>query len=106
MVDPLRISLDATVELGRDVTLYPGTMLQGACRIGSGADIGPDAHLVDTVVGDGARVVQTVATKATIGAGATVGPWAALGPGDDVAAGVRTGPHYAGSHTGSADPSR
>ncbi len=106
MLDPDRIHLDATVDLGRDVTLYPGTMLQGACRIGAGADIGPDAHLVDTVVGDGARVVQTVATRSTIGAGASVGPWAALGPGDEIGAGVTTGPHYAGANTGSADRSR
>ncbi len=101
MVDPDRTHLDATVDLGRDVTLYPGTMLQGTCRIGADADIGPDTHLIDTVVGDGARVTQTVAVKATIGAGAVVGPWASLGPGDEVAGGVTTGPHYARPKTGS-----
>ena len=101
LVDPDRTHLDATVDLERDVTLYPGTMLQGACTVGAGADIGPDAHLVDTVVGAGATVRQTSATRATIGAGASVGPWAALGPGDDVAPGVVTGPHYAGPNTAS-----
>ncbi len=106
MVDPDRIHLDATVELEHDVTLYPGTMLQGACRVGAGADIGPDAHLVDTVVGDGARVGHTVATRSVIGAGANVGPWAVLGPGDEIGAGVTTGPHYAGANTGSADRTR
>jgi bifunctional UDP-N-acetylglucosamine pyrophosphorylase/glucosamine-1-phosphate N-acetyltransferase len=102
LVDPSRTHLDATVDLGRDVTLYPGTMLQGTCRIGRGADIGPDAHLIDTVVGAGARVVQTVAVKATVGTGANVGPFAALGPGDEVPAGLTTGPHYAGPNTGPA----
>ncbi len=102
LVDPSRTHLDATVDLGRDVTLYPGTMLQGTCRIGRGADIGPDTHLIDTVVGSGARVVQTVAVKATIGVGANVGPFAALGPGDEVPAGLTTGPHYAGPNTGPA----
>ena len=102
LVDPDRTHLDATVDLGRDVTLYPGTMLQGACTVGNGADIGPDAHLTDTAVGAGARVVQTVAVKATIGDGASLGPWAALGPGDEVASGVTTGPHYAGANTGAA----
>ena len=101
MVDPERIHLDATVTLDRDVTLYPGTMLQGTCTVGAGADIGPDAHLIDTAVGAGARVVQTSAMKAVIGHGAVVGPWAALGPGDEVASGVSTGPHYAGANTGS-----
>ena len=99
LVDPDRTHLDATVRLERDVTLYPGTMLQGTCEVGAGADIGPDSHLIDTVVGAGARVTQTVAVKATIGADATVGPWTALGPGDEVASGVSTGPHYAGPNT-------
>ncbi len=99
LVDPARTHLDATVTLERDVTLYPGTMLQGTCRIGAGADIGPDTHLVDTEVGPGAHVVQTVGVKAIIGSGATVGPWGALGPGDEVASGVTTGPHYAGANT-------
>ena len=99
LVDPDRTHLDATVRLDRDVTLYPGTMLQGTCDIGAGADIGPDSHLIDTVVGAGARVTQTVAVKATIGAAASVGPWTALGPGDEVAPGVSTGPHYAGPNT-------
>ena len=96
LVDPDRTYLDATVTLDRDVTLYPGTMLQGRCQIGAGADVGPDSHLTDTQVGEGARVLHTSATKAVIGARAVVGPWAALGPGDEVAPGVVTGPHYAG----------
>ncbi len=102
LVDPDRTHLDATVRLDRDVTLYPGTMLQGDCRIGAGADIGPDSHLVDTVVGPGATVSQTVAVRAVVGSGAVVGPWGALGPGDRIAPGVVTGPHYAGPNTAPA----
>lgn len=98
-VDPVATSVDATVELERDVTLYPGVVLQGRCTIGSGAEIGPGSHLVDTVVGPEAVVRTTFAERASIGARAVVGPWAALGPGDDVPAGHVTGPHYAGSAT-------
>jgi len=96
MVDPDQTYVDATVELGRDVTVYPGTMLRGACVVGEGCDIGPGAHLTDTVVGARATVTQTVADRARIGDDAVVGPWAALGPGDEVPAGRVTGPHYAG----------
>lgn len=102
-VDPEQTYVDATVRLDRDVTIYPGTMLQGTCTVGAGADIGPGCHLVDTTVGAGAHLLQTAAVKATIGDGATVGPWASLGPGDDVAAGVSTGPHYAGPNAAPAD---
>jgi bifunctional UDP-N-acetylglucosamine pyrophosphorylase/glucosamine-1-phosphate N-acetyltransferase len=94
-VDPEQTYVDATVELGRDVTVYPGTMLRGRCVIGAGCDVGPGAHLADTVVGARAHITQTVADRARIGDDTVVGPWAALGPGAEVPAGQVTGPHYA-----------
>jgi bifunctional UDP-N-acetylglucosamine pyrophosphorylase/glucosamine-1-phosphate N-acetyltransferase len=94
MLDPERTYIDVTVELGRDVTLFPGTLLQGRTVVGEGSEIGPDTRLVDTVVGAGARVEMSVARDAEIGAGAVVGPFAALEPGDQVNPGTRTGPFY------------
>jgi bifunctional UDP-N-acetylglucosamine pyrophosphorylase/glucosamine-1-phosphate N-acetyltransferase len=41
MLDPRQTFIDVTVRLGRDVTLYPGTVLQGDTEIGDGCDIGP-----------------------------------------------------------------
>jgi bifunctional UDP-N-acetylglucosamine pyrophosphorylase/glucosamine-1-phosphate N-acetyltransferase len=95
MLDPARTYVDASVVLEPDVTLFPGTMLQGRTVIGAGAEIGPDSRLVDCVVGEGARVEQTVGRRAEIGAGAVVGPFAALEPGTNIAPGVVTGPFYA-----------
>jgi len=96
LVDPEQTYIDATVQLGRDVTVYPGTMLRGACVVGEGCDLGPAAHLTDTTVGARATVHHAVAERASIGDDAVVGPWAALGPGDEVPSGAVTGPHYAG----------
>ncbi len=94
MIDPLRTYIDATVRIAPDVTLFPGTMLQGNSVIGAGAEIGPDCRLVDTVVGEGACVENSVARSAHIGAGAVVGPFAVLEPGSKIAPGVRTGPGF------------
>ena len=94
MVDPTRTYVDTTVTIGADVTLFPGTLLQGRTVIGEGAEIGPDVHLVDTVVGPGARVQHTVARDAEVGADASVGPYAVLSPGDEVPDGAVTGPFY------------
>src|SRR5437763_2278955 len=52
MLDPERTYIDASVDLAADVTLFPGTMLQGATRVAAGADIGPDSRLVDCEVGE------------------------------------------------------
>jgi bifunctional UDP-N-acetylglucosamine pyrophosphorylase/glucosamine-1-phosphate N-acetyltransferase len=96
MLDPERTAIDATVTLGRDVTLYPGTMLQGHTAVGAGAEIGPDTRLVNCVVGPGAVVANSVGHDAEIGAAAHVGPFASLEPGSSVGEGVTTGPFYTG----------
>jgi bifunctional UDP-N-acetylglucosamine pyrophosphorylase/glucosamine-1-phosphate N-acetyltransferase len=96
MLDPRQTFIDVTVELGRDVTLYPGTMLQGRTSVGDGCELGPDTRLVDCRVGADAVVRNTVGEHADIGAGARVGPFAHLGPGSVVEANASTGPFYTG----------
>jgi bifunctional UDP-N-acetylglucosamine pyrophosphorylase/glucosamine-1-phosphate N-acetyltransferase len=105
MVDPERAYVDATVELAPDVTLFPGTILQGRTVVGPGAELGPDTRLVDCVVGPGATVAQTVGRDAEVGAGARVGPFAVLEPGAQVPADARTGPFYTAAAADGADPS-
>jgi bifunctional UDP-N-acetylglucosamine pyrophosphorylase / glucosamine-1-phosphate N-acetyltransferase len=91
MTDPARVYLDTTVALAPDVQLLPGTMLSGRTVVGAGSVIGPDTQLVDTVVGAGAVVRQTVARESEIGDGATVGPYVSLRPGTRLAAGAHVG---------------
>jgi bifunctional UDP-N-acetylglucosamine pyrophosphorylase/glucosamine-1-phosphate N-acetyltransferase len=96
MLDPRQTFIDVTVQLGQDVTLYPGTILQGRCLVGDGCEIGPDARLVDCVVGPGARIENSVARDAEIGERAVVGPYAVLEAGTHVAPGSTTGAFYTG----------
>ncbi len=95
MLDPSRTYIDATVRLGTDVTLFPGTMLQGDCEVGDGSEIGPDTRLVGTRVGRDAVVEKAMARDAVVGDGARVGPFAVLDAGAEVSAGAVTGPFYA-----------
>jgi len=88
MLDPKSTYLDSTVELAEDVTLYPGTLLQGTTRVAAGSEIGPGTHLVDCVVEPRAQVRSTSAEQVTIGEDARVGPWAWLAPGTVVAPGA------------------
>ncbi len=96
MFDPRQTFIDVTVDLGRDVTLYPGTILQGRTVIGDGCEIGPNTRLVDCVVGDDATVANSVGMEAEIGRGAEVGPFAYLEAGAAVGESARTGPFYTG----------
>ena len=84
MLDPERTYIDASVDLGTDVTIFPGTMLQGATTVGDHAEIGPDARLVDCTVGEEAVIEYTVGREAVIGARARVGPFVSLTPGTKV----------------------
>jgi bifunctional UDP-N-acetylglucosamine pyrophosphorylase/glucosamine-1-phosphate N-acetyltransferase len=92
MWDPERTYVDASVHLEPDVVLLPGVILQGDCRVGAGAEIGPDCHLADTVVGEGAMVTKSTAVRADIGPHARVGPFCSLGPGAEVAPGTLVEP--------------
>ena len=94
MFDPANTFIDTTVEVGRDVTLLPGTILQGSTRIGDGCEIGPNTRLVDCVVGSRSRIEEAAGRQATVGADAVVGPYAVLEPGTEVRDAVRTGPFY------------
>ncbi len=91
VLDPATTWVHAGVDLAEDVTLLPGTSLEGATSIARGATIGPDTTLIDVEVGEDARVLRTHAELAVIGAGATVGPFAYLRPGSDLGERVHIG---------------
>jgi bifunctional UDP-N-acetylglucosamine pyrophosphorylase / glucosamine-1-phosphate N-acetyltransferase len=93
MWDPASTYVDAEVELAEDVSLLPGTIVKGTCRIEAGAQIGPNALLVDVQVGARAQLGAIHATGVRIGEDAVVGSFSVLGPGTVVAPGERIEPH-------------
>jgi len=81
VIDPDHTYVDVDVVVGAETELLPGTILEGTTSVGSGARIGPSAHLTDCIVGAGASVHSTRADRAEIGADVEVGPFAHLRPG-------------------------
>jgi bifunctional UDP-N-acetylglucosamine pyrophosphorylase/glucosamine-1-phosphate N-acetyltransferase len=65
IVDPQTAWIEPTVALEQDVVVHPFTVLRGATRVATGAEIHP----------------HVVAVDATIGPGASVGPFCYLRPG-------------------------
>ncbi len=103
MVDPTATYIDAAVVLAPDVTLFPGTILQGRTTIGAGVEIGPGCRLVDCTVGEHTTLEHTIARRSEIGDHCQVGPYAVLEPGTHLGSGTRTGPFYTGGTTAGLD---
>lgn len=95
MLDPDHTYIDATVVLGTDVTLFPGTILQGNTVIGDGCEIGPDTRLDRCTIGRETVIEKTMARLATIGDHCRVGPFAVVEPGAEISDGTVTGAFYA-----------
>ncbi|HEX5851403.1 MAG TPA: bifunctional UDP-N-acetylglucosamine diphosphorylase/glucosamine-1-phosphate N-acetyltransferase GlmU [Rubrobacter sp.] len=89
--DPASTHIDATVEIGRDTVILPGTLLRGGTKVGTDCVIGPNTDLQDTLVSEGALVEHSVGRGAEVGAGATVGPYSFLRPGTKLGVGSKVG---------------
>lgn len=91
MVDPDRVYVDATVDVGAGTVVLPGTHLRGSTRVEGGAMLGPDAFVVDSTMAAGSRVWYSVVRGATIGADVDVGPYASVRPGTVLHDGSKVG---------------
>jgi bifunctional UDP-N-acetylglucosamine pyrophosphorylase/glucosamine-1-phosphate N-acetyltransferase len=89
--DPSRVYIGAGVTLEPGAVLRPGVHLEGASRVGAGAEVGPDSLVVDSTIEGGAHVWYSVLRGATVGEGAEVGPYASLRPGTVLEAGAKAG---------------
>jgi bifunctional UDP-N-acetylglucosamine pyrophosphorylase/glucosamine-1-phosphate N-acetyltransferase len=89
--DPVSTHIEASVQIGRDTVILPGSFLRGSTKIGSDCVIGPSADLLDTTVDDGALVEHSVGRGAKVGEGASVGPYAFLRPGTVLGPGAKVG---------------
>ena len=76
--DPTSTVIGPGVEIGADTVLEMGVRLLGRTRIGEGCVVGAHSELVDTVLGEGVRIQQSVLHQVTVEAGSTVGPFAHL----------------------------
>ena len=91
IIDPSTTYIEDTVEIGSDTTILPGTVLQGATQIGRHAQIGPNAQIVDSLIGEHCRVVYSVLEEARMDAHSEIGPFGHLRKGAHLAEGVHMG---------------
>ncbi len=90
-LQPGTTRVEAGVTIGRDTTIGPGTVLEGATVIGEGCEIGPHTTLRGATIHDRATVVHSFVIEAEVGADAKVGPFAYLRPGTVIGEGAKAG---------------
>ena len=91
MTDPANTYVDAGVTLEADVTLLPGTILQGSTSIATGSVIGPNTRIVDSIIGRDCTIESSTVKGSTIEDEVTVGPYASLRPGTILRKGAHVG---------------
>jgi bifunctional UDP-N-acetylglucosamine pyrophosphorylase/glucosamine-1-phosphate N-acetyltransferase len=90
--DPLTTYVDDGVEVGTDTELYPNVSLYGTTRLGKKCVIRSGSVLRDTVLADGASVLEScVLDRAELGPNAAVGPMAHLRPGSKLGTKAKVG---------------
>jgi len=89
--DPASAFVDATVEIGEDVTIEPNVVLRGATRIARDTVIKSGSQIVDSTIGEGCVIWASVLEGSTIGKGVRIGPFAHLRAGCEVGDGAEIG---------------
>ncbi|HEY5599883.1 MAG TPA: DapH/DapD/GlmU-related protein, partial [Candidatus Manganitrophaceae bacterium] len=91
LLDPARIRIDASVEIGPDCVIHPGTVLEGNTRIAAECVIYP-SRVKNSRLGEGVVIKDfCVIEEAEIESGASVGPFAHLRPGSALRRGAKVG---------------
>ncbi len=91
IMDPGGTHIDADVEIGLDVTVLPGCVIQGSTKIGPGSQIGPNCWIKDSEIGERCRIYMSHLDGASVGSGSRCGPFSNLRPGTRLGEGVKIG---------------
>ena len=91
LIDPDRTYIEPTVRIGRDTVVWPDCYLRGTTEIGEGCEIGPNAYILDTRIGNACRVFASVLEYAVLEDHVDIGPFGHLRKGAHLAEGVHMG---------------
>lgn len=67
--------IDAPVRIGQDTVIYPFTAIYGKTIIGENSEIGPFAHIVDSILGNGAKVFNSYISESVLEIDFKAGPF-------------------------------
>jgi bifunctional UDP-N-acetylglucosamine pyrophosphorylase/glucosamine-1-phosphate N-acetyltransferase len=91
IIDPDTVYIDEEVKIGIDTIIYPCAYLEGNTVIGEEAIIGPNSRLVNSKIGNGTEVNNSVVLDSSIGDNTHVGPFAYVRPSSSIGNNVKIG---------------
>ena len=91
IIDPNSTFVGLKVRVGHDTVIHPFTILEGDSVVGEDCVLGPGSRLVDTIVGNGVTIMNSITLESNIADGCNIGPFAYLRPGTFLGQGVKVG---------------
>ncbi|MDF2839385.1 MAG: glmU [Clostridia bacterium] len=91
IIDPKNTYIDKTVKISRDVTIYPGCILEGSTIIEEDCIIGPNSRIKDSILDKKVNAQNSVILESKIGEATSVGPFAYLRPGNVIGKNAKIG---------------
>ena len=93
IIDPATTWIGPDVKIAQDTEIWPMSFLFGSTCVGSDCVVGPHSRLVDTIVGNGCTLEETIALESRIDDDVTCGPRAYLRPETHMCVGSKAGAH-------------
>ncbi len=93
MLDPKSVWIGPDVRIGRDTELLPLTMIMGETAVGAHCTVGPNTRIVDSEIGDGCVIEDSIVLKSRLDGEVAVGPRAYLRPNTHMMHGSKAGTH-------------
>jgi len=92
IMDPSRLDVRGSVNVGRGVIIDVNVLLLGRVKIGDNVTIGPNSVIKDSVIEADSEIrANTMIEDSKVGAGSIIGPFARLRPGAELEADVHVG---------------
>ena len=90
-VDPDAAYIDVDVEIAPEVQIEANVTLKGHTKIGAETVLTNGTYIVDSEIGAGAVITNSMIEESTVADGVTVGPYAHIRPGSSLAKDVHIG---------------
>ena len=91
LIDPANTYIEASVTIGADTIVYPGSHLKGKTAIGRDCAIGPQTIIEDSQIGNHVEIVASMIEGSVIEDHVDIGPFSHMRQGAHVGQGVHIG---------------